>query len=556
MEQDRPGFEGVGSEGGRWRGGLPTAAIERRLSRRELIGLAARLGISTVGLGTVLEACSTAKPSAASSSTSSSSTSAARPRRGGTLTGGISGGSSDDTLDGQDPVTNADFARVNSLFQPLAGMDTSAQLKLVLAESLEPNSDATSWIVRLKPGITFHNGKDLTADDVIFSFQREVNPKDPMPGASGLVPVDVAGMKKLDSLTVQIPCHTPFSTFTETIAQVGYGNIVPVGFDPKNPVGTGPFRYKSFTPGVQSTFVRYADYWESGLPYLDELVLTDVADETTQVSGLLSGQFNVVDLLSSSSMGSVRTGGARLLIAKGGGWTPFTLRVDLRPFSDVRVRQALRYIVDRPEMINLVFDGYGTLGNDLFSIWDPNYDHDLPQRVQDIPRAKHLLKAAGYENLSVQLVTADVAQGTVLAAQVFAQQAKAAGVNVQLDKVTVTDFYGSNYLKWPFAQDYWYYTYYLPQVSDATLPNAPFNECHFDDPRYSALYTDALRIVDATARRDIVHEMQQIEYDQGGYIIPYFPPVIDGYGASVHGLTPSNVGISLGNYDFSRVWIA
>lgn len=556
MDDGRFGLDRVGTKGGPHRGGLPAAVFDRRLSRREILGLAARLGISTASLGLVLEACSTAKPSATSTAAGPSTSTGSHPRRGGTLTGGVSGGSSADTLDGQDPVTNADFARVNSLFQPLAGLDTAAQLKLVLAESIEPNADATNWVVRLKPGITFHNGKDLTADDIIFSFQREVNPKDPLPGATGLVPVDVAAMKKLDPLTVSIPCHTPFSTFVETIAQVGYGNIVPVGFDPKNPVGTGPFRYKSFTPGAQSTFVRYTDYWETGLPYLDELVLTDVADETTQVSGLVGGQFDVVDLLSSSSTGTVLSGGARLLIAEGGGWTPFTMRVDLRPFSDVRVRQALRYLVDRPEMINLVFDGHGTIGNDLFSIWDPNYDHELPQRVQDIPRAKHLLKAAGYENLTLQLVTADIAQGTVLAAQVFAQQAQAAGVNVQLNKVTVTDFYGSSYLKWPFAQDYWYYTYYLPQVSDATLPNAPFNECHFDNARYSALYNEALKRVGAAARADIVHEMQQIDYDEGGYIIPYFPPVIDGYAASVHGLVPSKVGVSLGNFDFSRVWIA
>ncbi|MHB1771146.1 MAG: ABC transporter substrate-binding protein [Acidimicrobiales bacterium] len=477
------------------------------------------------------------------------------PRRGGVITGGISGGSSSDTLDGQAPVTNADFARINSLFEPLAGMNRSSQVQLVLAEAITPNADATEWIIRLRPGITFHNGKDLTADDVIYSFQREVNPKAPKPGAPGLVPVNVAGMRKLDKLTVRVPCHVPFSTFVETIAQVGYGNIVPVGFNPRRPVGTGPFKFDSFTPGVQSVFLKYDSYWRSGLPYIDKLVLVDVTDETAQVNGLASGQFDVVNLLSVAAMPSVTSSGNKLLVANGGGWTPFTMRVDVAPFRDVRVRQAMRFIVDRKQMLDLVFGGKGTIGNDLFSIWDPSYDHAIPQREQDIARAKSLLKAAGASNLKVKLVTSNIAQGTVLAAEVFAQQAAAAGVTVEISNVTVTDFYGSDYLKWTFAQDYWYSAYYLPQVSDATLPNAPFNECHFANPRYDFLYSEALRTVDSAKRTDLIHEMQLIDYDEGGYVIPYFPPVVDGYRANVNGLLPSKVGVSLDNYNFGVVWL-
>ena len=174
------------------------------------------------------------------------------------------------------------------------------------------------------------------------------------------------------------------------------------------------------------------------------------------------------------------------------------MRVDTAPFSDVRVRQALRLVVDRQQMLDLVFGGFGTLGNDLFGIWAPEYDHSLPQRHQDIDQAKSLLKAAGAEGLHVTLVTSDIAQGTVLAAQVFAQQASAAGVSVSVDDVTVNEFYGTNYLKWPFAQDYWFYNFYLPQVSLATLPTAPFNETHWNNARYNSLYAQAIATTDAS----------------------------------------------------------
>jgi peptide/nickel transport system substrate-binding protein len=120
----------------------------------------------------------------------------------------------------------------------------------------------------------------------------------------------------------------------------------------------------------------------------------------------------------------------------------------------------------------------------------------------------------------------------------------------------VNDFYGTNYLKWQFAQDYWFYNFYLPQVSLATLPTAPFNETHWDNAQYNSLYSQAIATVDDALRTEMAHEMQQIEYDEGGYIIPFFPPVIDGYGTNVGGIVPSKIGLSLNAYDFKGVWLA
>lgn len=141
-------------------------------------------------------------------------------------------------------------------------------------------------------------------------------------------------------------------------------------------------------------------------------------------------------------------------------------------------------------------------------------------------------------------------------ATVFAQQAKGAGVNVQLDTLTVTEYYGPNYLKWVFAQDFYYYNPYLPQVAISTLPNSPYNECHFDDPRYSSLYNEALRTVDTTKRTALAHEMQTIDYEQGGYIIPFFAPTIDGYSKRVNGLRASKTGISLNSFGFKQLWFS
>jgi peptide/nickel transport system substrate-binding protein len=141
-------------------------------------------------------------------------------------------------------------------------------------------------------------------------------------------------------------------------------------------------------------------------------------------------------------------------------------------------------------------------------------------------------------------------------AQVYAQQAAPAGINAKLRQVTVTDFYGPNYLKWTFAQDYWYYSPYFPQVNQATLPGAPFNETHFNNPKYITLYNQALATLDVNMRQEIAHEMQMIDYNEGGYIIPFFPAVIDGYTTHVNGIVQSKTGSSFNNWDFEHVWLS
>jgi peptide/nickel transport system substrate-binding protein len=526
--------------------GAATPAIGRRDFLRY-----SGMGAAVLGGAAALAGCGS---SATPSSTSSAPASAGKPKMGGTLHAGLTGGTGSDTLDAHQGVNNVDFARIISLYDPLIAFDLNAQNQLQLAESITPNSDATVWTVRLHPGVTFHNGKPLTAEDVIYTFTRIITNN--YPAASSLASIDYKNLKALDSLTVQIPCRTPYATLPDAMAGYNYYmGIVPVGYDPKNPVGTGPFKYLSFTPGEQSTFLRNDHYWDtSGGPYVGTLVITDYPDETSQVNAFVSGQADVVNLLSATSIPQVQASG-NILTADGGGMTPFTMRVDQPPFNDARVRQAFRLICDRPQMMELVFGGRGTLGNDIFSPFDPEFDHSIPQRAQDIAQAKSLLKAAGQEGLTTELVTADLAQGTIKVAEVFAQQAAAAGVTINLRQVTVTEFYGNNYLKWTFAQDYWYYSKYLPQVAQATLPVSPFNETHWDDPAYNKLYSQAIATVDPAARTAIAHEMQQIDHSIGGYIIPYFPPTIDGYAKTVHGVAPTRDGLSLGSYNFKAMWL-
>ncbi len=475
-------------------------------------------------------------------------------KAGGTLRVGATGGGAKDTIDAHIPTVDTDIMRCWNLYESLAVRTPDfSRVEMLLAESIEPEKSPKQWTIRLKDGITFHNGKAVTADDVIFSLRRILDPKAPKTGAASIGYVDEKQLKKMDDRTVRVTLEFANAGFLDDLGQY-FNAIVPTDYDVENPIGTGPFKYVSFTPGQQSEFEKYADYWEDGKPYVDKLIIIDFPEDTARVNALLGGQVDVIDNLPAAQVQSVKSNpNLRVLSSETGAWQPFTMRVDQAPFDDVKVRQAFRLIVDREQMIQQVLSGEGSVANDLYARYDPVYASDLPQRAQDLEQAKSLLKQAGQEGLSVELVTAPVFQGIVEAAQVFAEQAKGAGVNVKVRKVDSGTFYGDNYLSWTFAQDFWASRVYLSQVAQGDLPESPYNETHWKDPKFIDLIQQARAEVDEAKRGDILHEAQTMQYEQGGYIIPYFSNIIDAYSAKLGGFVEAKCGFPFGNYWLKNV---
>jgi peptide/nickel transport system substrate-binding protein len=190
-------------------------------------------------------------------------------------------------------------------------------------------------------------------------------------------------------------------------------------------------------------------------------------------------------------------------------------------------------------MIDQALNGFGVIGNDLYSPFDPAYAHDLPQRMQDIDQAKSLLKQAGQENLDVELVTSSaVGAGAVESANLFVEQARKAGLAVRLTKADANAFYGDRYLSWAFAQDFWNTRNYVPQVAVQSVKGATYNETHFDDPQFTALIDQAKREPDEAKRNQYLHDAQEIEYNTGGLIVWGFKRQLDAYSNLVQGLAP------------------
>ena len=515
------------------------------LSRRGVLRGAALVGVGVATGG--LAGCAEDRPNRQVSAAD------LRPRRrGGTLRIGVTGGSPKDTLDPHFPPTYPDQARVSNLYEPLFVRDPSYAVQPVLAESLESSADGKTWTLRLRQGVEFHHGKTLDVDDVAFTLRRILDPATKANGAAALACVDAAGLRRVDARTLVIPLKEPYALFKDQLAQY-YMGIVPVGFDVSRPVGTGPFRFGSFTPGQTSVFHRFDGYWRIDQPYVDDLVIVDFPDDQARVRALLDGQVDAIDNLPQTKIDMVKATGAHVLISETGAWTPFTMRVDAEPFRDVRVRQAMRLVVDREQMVSQALNGQGRIANDLYAPFDVAYAKDLPQRQQDLPQAMSLLKQAGRAGLQVELVTSSgIGAGAVESARLFAKQARGAGVDVRVREIDGGAFYGQNYLSWPFALDYWFTRGYLPQVFQGSLADSPYNECHWNEARFNALVNQARGEADATRRGELLHEAQKIEYDSGGYVVWGFKNQVDAYSAKVTGFVPDR-NLPLSSFQFRTV---
>src|SRR3954447_11396762 len=511
-------------------------------SRRGLV-----MGAGGVAMAGALAGCGS---DSSSPSGTESTADAGTPKPGGNFRLGVTGGGAKDIMDGQNITTKPDQARLVSGFETLLEFDDEYQLQATgLAESVEPDNPH-QYTIKLRDGITFQNGKPLTADDVIYSLQRIGTEANGLTGFAATATMDIKNLKKIDKLTVRLPLLSADSTIPQTLASYTFG-MVPKGYqafkgDVSTQVGTGAYKLKSFTPGQESVHERYDGYWRDS--YFDQVTITDFSDATAQINALKGGQVDAITDLPANQVEAVKSSGVESLISQTGGWVPICMAIDMPPFNDNRVRQAMRLIVDREQILAQIGSGYGQIANDLYAPFDEGYNSDLEQRQQDIEQAKSLLKSAGQEGLKVDLHTTNGASGMVELASVFASQAKDAGVTITVKNDP--NYYGDAYLKLAFSVDFWGTRGYLNQVQQGSLPTSPYNETHWPPKSgtgsdFGDLYKQALAETDSSKRIDIEHQMQQYEYDLGGYIIPYFNSLIDGHSSQVAGLTPRRATLTL-----------
>ena len=505
-------------------------------------------------------AAPTATPPAAAATTAPAA--AGTPKPGGILRVGTLGGAND-IIDGQHIVSKADIMRQVTGWEPLMSFsaDFVPEYTNGLAKDVTAKA-ADDFVVTLKDGIKFGDGKEVTADDVVYSFQRLLDPDLNVYGGSVLRSVlDKTGITKVDDRTVELKLKQGVSNFKEALCAYTCA-IVPTGYarfdgDATKQVGTGAYMLKSFEVGKESIHVKNPNYWDTGKPYFDEVHITDFADSDALINALLADQIDVAADIPSASVETVQgTDGYKVLNSAGGGWLTISMAVDQDPFTDVRIRQAMRLIVDRDAMVEQVLAGYGRVANDLYSPLDAAYiGDDLPQRTRDIDAAKKLLADAGKSDLTIDLFAPNDTAGLPEMIQLFAENAKDAGITVNAQVIDGGTYWGDQYLKRTFAVDYWGTRNFLLQVAAGSLKDvSPYPDDHWP-PAGSTFeddYKAALAETDDTKRKVITDKMQKELYDDGGLIIPFFQNLLDAYNGRVNGLVERANTLNLDHY--GRGW--
>jgi peptide/nickel transport system substrate-binding protein len=320
----------------------------------------------------------------------------------------------------------------------------------------------------------------------------------------------------------------------------------------KNPVGTGPFQFVSWRPGRQTLWKKNANYWAANQPLVDELELIVIGDNSARINALISGQVEAIERVDPTRVKELQANPAlKVILRPVNAMVPVTMRLDRKPFTDARVRKAIRLIADRPQLVSSAFNGYATVANDLYGRGQPFYHSELPQRKADPEQAKALLKKAGAEGLTFTITTSDAVPGMLESATVFAEQAKKAGVKVVLKKIPSDSYFGGGW-PWTFGQSAWADNPLNQFYELGLLSKAPFPETKWNNAKWDKLFAQSQATLDNAKKKQIYFDLQEQLWNDGGYLQWSDTKYVDAVRATVNGIS-SHPQYPLGSYDFRTV---
>ena len=487
--------------------------------------------LRATAVGTLLLALAACAAPAPSPSASAGTESASGPS---VLRVGLVSLSDSDSLDPASASTAGGYAFSRQVFDTLTEYGTDGAWVPQLAKSVTPGDTAATWTVVLNDA-TWSDGKPVTAADVVATVKRWFDKE--LPPSGSLPFVDPAKVTATDDKTVTFELKYPTVTFPESLTSPTTA-IVPADFDPAKPIGSGPFVLADNNPGVQLTFTANENYF-AGAPGVDELELTSFPDAASAASALTAGQIDVDAGLDPSLIDTVKGASGYTVFDYGtSGTLCWVMNTSKKPFDDPVVRQALRLAVNRQQLIDQVYNGLGSLGNDVFNPFDPMYNSTLAQREYDPDAARKLLQDAGYElPVKIELVGTDNQPTSERQNQALVQQAKAGGFEIEYKFVDQATFYGDAYGTYPLSLSFWGFLGIFDQASFTVTKTAPYNSSKWVDEEFDSLFNEAVQTVDDAKRKELVAKMQAIEYERGAYIVPLFLHTIVGLSDAVTGAT-------------------
>lgn len=533
-----------------------------RISRRQFMRRGAVIGMSASLMGAILAACGNANSPASSSTSSSGSASSSASAAGTPVKGGTLKLATQAPAAAVNPLTVSDAGGLCLMAQTGEFLtfdnNVALQLQPMLATSWSPSHGGKTWTFKLRQGVKFHDGAAMTADDVVYTFQQLADPKNASNALSTFQGVlSPSGVTKVDAATVAFHLESANGNFPYLVSSDNYNAIiVPKGTDfakwQSTFIGTGPFKLAKASDFVQNqsaTFTANPDYW-GGPPHLASTTFTFYGSQQPQILALQGGQVDViVQFVPQGASSLLNSSSYTIIKLKSANHRELSMRNDQAPFTDARVRQAIAYSLNRPAMVSALLAGDGEVGNDNpFAPKFPSTDTSVPQRTQNVAKAKQLLAAAGHPHGFSTTLTTEQFEEIPALATVIAQQAKAIGVNIALKVETQSNYYG----KATFGNSDWLdATMSLVDYGDRGVPNvfldAPllsngvWNAAHFKNATYDNLVKQYTAAIDLSTQRKIAGEIETLLLNETPIVIPYFIDGLCATTSSVHGVNPTSL---------------
>jgi peptide/nickel transport system substrate-binding protein len=431
----------------------------------------------------------------------------------------------------------------------------------VLATSWSPDSTAKVWTFKIRQGVKFHNGSPLTADDVVYTYQLNTNPKNAANALSAFAGVlTPSGVVKVDDFTVAFHLEAANGNFPYLTSSDNYNMIIiPKGYNPaswqSSFVGTGPFKLGSYTPKVGATFMRNESYWGTkALPSQTEFTFYDTP--SASVLALTGGTVDLLGQFAVSGGEALLTGSYNIIKLKSSAHRELSMRCDQPPFTDPRVRQAIALTLNRPQIVTALFKGYADIGNDSpFAPVFPSTDTSVAQRAQNMSQAKSLLAAAGHgSGFSTKLITENFLEIPDYA-QIVVQAAAQIGVKINLTVESSSQYYG----KATFGNSDWLdATMSLVDYGHRSVPNVfltaplqtinaktgtgPWNAAHFSNSQYDSLVAQYIAASDVGTQKTLAGQIENLLLTQTPIIFGYFYNYLTATAMGVTGAYPTAIG--------------
>jgi peptide/nickel transport system substrate-binding protein len=488
-------------------------------------------------------------------SVSASALAADTPKKGGSIRVAYDAGSVSDTLDPAVGSTGSDYIRFFMFYSGLTQFDESLTPQMNIAESVS-SSDAKTWIIKLRQGVTFHDGKPLTPADVAYSLLRHKNPQTASKVktlADQFTDIKASGPNEV-TMVLDVPnADLPAILATPQLVIVKDGTT---NFG--SAIGTGPYKLKSFKPGVSTVGVRNDNYWKAGQPYLDQIELVSISDAAARVNALLAGDVHLINSVDPRSTQRIAaTPGYAVKETKSGLYTDLIMRRDNTLTGNPNFVLGMKNLFDREQIRTAVFRGYAVTGNDQpIPPGHRYFNASLPQRKFDLDKARFYMQKAGAVGPALPPIYATTdANGSIEMAELMQQTAAKIGVNLVVNRVPADGYWSNHWMKHPLG-----FGSINPRPSADVLftqffkSDAPWNESGWKDPRFDQLLLSARAETDDAKRKQMYGEMQVLVADQGGIGIPTFISLLDANDKRLKGLGSIPTGAMMGFSFAEHVW--